>query len=123
MEQPIQQESVNGLLTEFGTRLIETEEKQRLIKERTLLLGKNLIVLKNSQEKQETESKKRIFSLEIQIKEMEQIINRLVESFGDLAKRSEVEIIENQLKMFEPLKYARIKDIKRMVQKEMVKNK
>ena len=44
MDEQIQpQDPINALLSEFGTRLNEVEEKQRLIKDRILLIGENLI--------------------------------------------------------------------------------
>ncbi len=51
------QETFNYLIAEFGTRLNEIEEKQRLIKDRTLLIGENLISTKEDIEKDTLEFK------------------------------------------------------------------
>jgi hypothetical protein len=51
------QDPTTALLSEFGTRLNEVEEKQRLIKDRILLVGENLISTKERIEKQDLENK------------------------------------------------------------------
>ena len=53
-----QQDPIGALLSEFSTRLNEIEEKQRLIKDRILLVGENLISTKEDYSKQEFEVKK-----------------------------------------------------------------
>ena len=69
MEEQIsmQQNPVNTLLTEFSTRLNEIEEKQRLIKDRVLLIGENLISTK--EELDEDTTKFRIQIKQIDFKE------------------------------------------------------
>ena len=44
------QNPINSLLAEFGTRLNEIEEKQRLVRDRALLIGENLISTKECSE-------------------------------------------------------------------------
>lgn len=113
------QESVSALLSEFGTRLNEVEEKQRLIKDRVLLIGENLISTKEQYEKELGDFRKQISDITSDLKSIKQLNKRIVNELEDYARKTEVEIVERQIRMFQPLEFARIQDIKNLVQKEL----
>ena len=46
---------------------------------------------------------------------------RVVNELPNLAKKSELEILERQVKIFQPLEFARIKDIRDIVREELSK--
>jgi len=120
------QDPTTALLSEFGTRLNEVEEKQRLIKDRILLVGENLISTKEEIEKQDLENKTRINQIEFEIKTIKQLLKRIINEIQNFTRKSEVEILERQIKMFEPLEFARFKDIENIVRQELdkkIKNK
>ena len=120
-EQITPQDPTTALLSEFGTRLTEIEEKQRLIKDRLLLIGENLISTKEDIEKQNLEFKKQIKQNEFEIKTLKQLTKRIIEELSDFARKPELEILQRQFKMFEPLESAGIKDVKEIVKKEIAK--
>jgi len=113
--------AVSNLLAEFGTRLNEVEEKHRLIRDRSLLIGENLITTKEEFEKQNFEFKKKVDAINSEIKELKKIVNRIVNEIPNLARKSELEILENQAKMFQPLELARLKDVEEMINKKIKK--
>jgi len=117
------QDPATALLSEFGTRLNEVEEKQRLIKDRILLVGENLISTKEEIEKQDLENKTKISQIDFEIKTIKQLIKRIINEIQNFTRRSEVEILERQIKMFEPLEFARFKDIEQLVKQELNKQK
>ena len=123
MAQQVQSNPVNELLIEFSTRLNEVEEKQRLIKDRTLLIGKNLIATKEDYEKEFSEIKVRILEIESDIKIIKRVNKRIIEEIGNLARKNEVEVLQKQMKMFQPLELARISDIRDIVKEEIKKQK
>jgi len=114
-----EQDSINSLLTEFGTRLNEIEEKQRLIKGRVLLIGENLISTKEEAQEQTLEFKEQIKKIESEIKNLKQLNKRIINEIGNFARKPELEILERQMKMFEPLELARIKDVREIVKEEI----
>ena len=122
-EQPMQQDPVSSLLTEFGTRLNEIEEKQRLIKDRILLVGENLISTKEDSLKQDSEIKIQLKQIDFEIKTLKRLMARVVNELPNFAKKSEVEILAKQAKIFQPLKFARIEDVQDIVKKELRKQK
>ena len=122
MEEQLAQNPVNELLAEFGTRLNEVEEKQRLLRDRALLIGENLILIKEEFEKQNFELKQHLQTHKEELKEIKKILNRIVVELPNFARKSELEILENQSKMFQPLELARISDVERIINKKINKN-
>jgi len=123
MDQTQTQNPINALLSEFGTRLNEMEEKQRLIKDRVLLIGENLIATKEEYENQFSEFKKQISQLSSETNTLKQINKRIVNELENFGRKSEFKILERQMKMFQPLELVRIQDIEKIVKKELRKQK
>ena len=123
VEEQLTQSPVNELLAEFGTRLNEVEEKQRLLRDRALLIGENLILIKEEFEKQNFELKQHLRTQKEELKEIKKILNRIVVELPNFARKSELEILENQSKMFQPLELARISDVERIINKKINKTK
>jgi hypothetical protein len=123
MAEPISQQPdpFNVIISEFGIRINEIEEKQRLLKDRVLLIGNNLVSTKEDYDKQLLEIKKQLKSLEADIKTIKQLNERIINEIGNFARKSELEVVKRQFKMFEPLEFARIKDIKQIVRDELSK--
>ena len=120
-QNPQFQDPFANISTEFGTRMNEIEEKQRLLKDRVLLIGENLISTREEYEKQSLEFKKQIKQMEFEIKSIKQLNKRIVEELDNFARKTELEILERQTKIFQPLEFARIKDVKDIIKKELKK--
>jgi hypothetical protein len=118
-----QTDPINGLLSEFSTRLNELEEKQRLIKDRVLLIGENLISTKEEAANQDFQTRKKIKEIDSEIKSMKQLLSRIVNGMPEFARKSELAILERQMKMFQPLEFARMKDVKEMIEEKIEKIK
>ena len=112
---------INNLLAEFGTRINEVEEKQRLLRDRALLIGENLISTKEDYDTENNEIKKQIDKINLEIKNLKQLSERIVNELGNLARKTELDILKKQFEMFNPLKIARIKDVEIMIQEALDK--
>jgi len=91
------------------SKIRDIEEKQRLLKERVVILGENLIETKESLHQKIIEIKK---ELEIMRKNMERLISFLEmasDEFPKFARKDDLEILKKQAKMFQPLNSARKK--------------
>jgi len=113
--------TISVLLQEFGTRLNELEEKQRLLKDRTLLIGNNLITNKEDFDKKDLDFRKKISEIDLELKSIKQLNKRIIYELENFARKEEVLILEKQFKIFEPLKFARIDDVKKIVEEELSK--
>jgi hypothetical protein len=117
-EQTIQQNPVNTLLTEFSTRLNEIEEKQRLIKDRVLLVGENLISTKEELDEETTNFRTQIKQIDFELKSLKRLVERITTELAGFARKSELAILDRQIKMFKPLKPVRVEDVKRIIREE-----
>ena len=113
--QQVQQDPLNSLLSEFGTRLNETEEKQRLIKDRILLVGENLISTKEDFEKERLDIRNQIKKIDFELKTLKRLTKRIANELGNFSRRTELEILQRQMKMFKPLKFTTPDDVKRII--------
>jgi len=111
--------TISALLQEFGTRLNELEEKQRLLKDRVLLIGNNLIYSKEDFEKKDLEFRKKISDLENEIRSLKQLNKRIVYEMENFARKEEVSILERQFKIFQPIEFVRINDLKKAMNQEL----
>jgi hypothetical protein len=117
-----QTDPISALMSDFNTRLNEIEEKQRLIKDRTLLIGENLISTKEEFIQQNKEMNKQLKQITSDLETFKKLVNRIAEETNNFAKKSEFSILEHQAKIFQPLEFARIQDITKIVQEEIEKN-
>jgi len=102
-EQNNAESPISALLTEFNTKLRDIEERQRLIKDRVLLIGENLINTKEETIKEISGLKVKTNNLEKEIERLKDTISSLIEEIKNLARKSELEILQRQFNMFQPL--------------------
>lgn len=117
-----QQNQVQFLLSDFNTRLGDLEERNRLIRERVLLLGQNLISSKQEEDEEIRNLKKQTSELKKETEKLKTISKNILEEIDKFVKRDEILIIERMLKDFQPLEFARIKDVEAMI-KQSLKSK
>ncbi len=117
------QDSISSLLSEFATRLNEVEEKQRLLRDRTMLIGENLISIKGDQENENLVINKKINELEYEIKTIKQTLQRIMNELNTAARKTELSILQRQFEMFQPLQLARIKDVEKIIDNKLKQNK
>jgi len=119
---PEQQETggqVQFLLADFNTRLRDIDERNRLIRERVLLLGKNLISSRQDVEEELKEIKKNNLEIRQDIEKIKKISNSLLTEFNKFVKREEIILVERMLKDFQPLEFMRRKDVEELIKKQI----
>ncbi len=111
-----EQDFISPLLTEFNTTLRDLEERQRLLKDRVLLISENLVEAREELSQGISEIKAEIDTIKSENSRVKSTIERVLEELSELARKEEVMILYRQFKMFEPLKFARVEDVKKMIQ-------
>ena len=87
---------------EINLKLRDLEEKQRILKDRLLLIGQNLLEIKEKSNQDILGIKKDIEKIK---QEMERMINFLETAsgeFSNFARKEDLEILSKQAKMFQP---------------------
>ena len=102
-----------GYETQFANnpniKVRDLEEKQRILKDRILLIGKNLLEIREKTNEDILDIKK---DIEIMKRNMERLISFLETAsteFSKFARKEDLEILSKQAKMFQPLNLARKK--------------
>ena len=102
---------------DFGnlvSKIQDLEEKQRMMKDRLLLIGTNLVELKEDVNTLSLELKKEIEDLKRTLERTKSFIENASEEFSKFAHKEDLEILTKQAKMFQPLEFVRKKDLKEL---------
>lgn len=85
----------------FLMKLSDLEEKQKLIKDRLLLIGENLIEIKQETENSLVGIKKEIQTLKAGMERMLAFLESASSEFSKFARKEDLDILVKQAKMFQ----------------------
>jgi hypothetical protein len=107
------QQGNGAFLTDISIRFRDMEEKHKMLRDRLLLIGQNLIETREKTSSDILEIKKELEEIK---KNMERLISFLETAsaeFSKFARKEDLEILTKQAKMFQPLDFVRKKDLKK----------
>ena len=110
-------------MQDSNTRLRDLEERNSILKERVLLLGKNLLEAKEELENEVREIKKQNTALTREFESINEAIKSLLEDSSRSVKRDEMLLVERMLKDFQPLEFMRRKDVEKLVEEKTGRRK
>jgi hypothetical protein len=101
------EEREQGYDTSYGEsfsslQLSDLEEKHSILKERLLLIGKNLIETKEQSNARILEMRKEMDDMKHDIERIKSFVESISSQMGKFAKKEDLEILARQLKMFRP---------------------
>lgn len=99
-------------LTDTNTKLRDLEEKQRMLKDRILLIGQNLVEMKEKTGSDILQIKKDIEIMKRNIERLISFLETASAEFSKFARKEDLEILSKQAKMFQPLGFVRKKYLK-----------
>ena len=117
-----QEDFITPMVSEFNSRIADIEEKQRLLKDRMILMGKNIVELRERTSNDIIEIKVRLDEIERTTEKLKNGILRMGEEMDKKARKSELEIIEKQSKIFQPLNFIRVEDLDRILKEREKKD-
>ena len=106
--------------TETSTKIRDLEEKQRIIKDRMLLIGQNLIEMKEEMHIVFLSIKKDIEIMKREIERLKSFFETASSEFSRFAKKDELEVLSKQAKMFQPLEFVRKSDLEKLKNKQNI---
>ena len=92
-------------VAEINSRISDLEEKQRLMRDRILLIGRNLVEFREEIEEEVARIKADLEVVKENIEKLRQAFFRLGDEIEKRARKEELEILENHIRMLEPLKF------------------
>ena len=93
-------QSAEQYFADISTRIRDMEEKQKLLKDRLLLIGKNLIEDRDDMIKEMQEIKKMTLMMQQTQTHMQDMLRRLTDTVAEAARKEEVAMLSRQLNIF-----------------------
>jgi len=88
------------IYAEIGARIRDLEDKQRLLKDRTLLIGQSLIDERDKTFKEIQDMKKDVIKLKDENARLKDFVQRMSEQIGNMARKEELMILQRQFDLF-----------------------
>lgn len=107
------QQGNDQFLADINVRFRDLEEKNRMLKDRLLLVGQNLIEAREKTNSDIIEIKKELETIKKNIERLIGFIETASAEFPKFARKEDLEILARQAKMFQPLEFVRKKDLKK----------
>ena len=87
---------------EINLKLRDLEEKQRILKDRLLLIGQNLLEIKEKSNQNMLNIKKDIEKIKQEMERMINFLETASSEFSKFARKEDLEILSKHAKMFQP---------------------
>jgi len=101
--------------TSGGMKFRDLEEKQRILKDRILLIGKNLVEIREKNNQETLELKKELEIIKQDVKRMVGFLESVSGEFSRFARKDELQILSKQAKMFQPLNFVTKQELKKIL--------
>jgi hypothetical protein len=102
------------LSSDFNSKMRDIEEKQKVLRDRLLLIGQNLVEIKDNTNQKVLEIKKDVEIMKQNIERMSSFLETVSNEFSRFAKKEDLEILTKQAKMFQPLELMSKKELERL---------
>jgi len=110
-------EEQEGLQEQFfwdvNNKVRDLEEKQNMLKDRLLLIGQNLVEIKEKTGEDILEIKKNIEIIKRSIGKLTSFLESISSEMPKFARKEDLEILSKQAKMFQPLDLLNKKGLKK----------
>jgi len=101
-------------LGDMNSKVRDIEEKQKIARDRILLIGQNLIETKEDLNKKMLELKKDVETMKQTLGRLSSFIETMSSEVSKFAKKEDLEILTKQAKMFQPMDFVRKEDLKKL---------
>jgi len=101
-EEQVNYDYSGQLFAEVNTRMRDLEEKQRILKDRLLLIGQNLIETKEKTTQDILDIKKDVEILKQSVERIISFTEAISGEFSKFARKEDLEILTKQARMFQP---------------------
>ena len=98
-------------------RVRDLEEKQRTLKDRLLLIGQNLIDLREKHTQSILEIKKELEIIKNNMERLTSFLETASSEFSKFARKEDLEILAKQAKMFQPLTLMKSRSLEKLKKK------
>jgi len=93
----------NQIINDMMIKVRDIEEKQRILKDRLLLIGQNLIETKEKYNDSILQLKKEIEIIKQQMERLISFTETISGEFSEFARKEDLDILRKQARMFRPM--------------------
>jgi len=93
----------NQIINDMMIKVRDIEEKQRILKDRLLLIGQNLIETKEKYNDSILQLKKEIEIIKQQMERLISFTETISGEFSEFARKEDLDILRKQARMFQPM--------------------
>ena len=109
------------ILTDLNTKIKDLDEKNSLLNEKTLLLGQSLLKQEDHIMKEMAILKDELRDLRNDFERLKEGVNHIVHESANFARKEELKVLDRYMKIWEPLKFVKEDEVKRMISEAMKK--
>ena len=102
------------IFDEVALRIRDLEEKQRVLRDRLLLIGENLVDIKEETNEKILEIKKDIQYLKQTLERSLSFLESFSSEISNFARKEDLQILAKQAKMFQPMEFVTKKDFEKL---------
>ncbi|MEM2089550.1 MAG: hypothetical protein QXL88_00435 [Candidatus Pacearchaeota archaeon] len=114
--------TIAALLSDFSTRISDLEERIKLMHDRISILDQTMLK-QNQRVMQELKLiNEEISVLKEKVDKLEEAVQHIISESQEFARKEELMTIEKFMKMWEPMNFATLDDVRKMI-KEMKRDK
>ncbi len=115
--------ALSALLSDFTTRVNDLEERIKLVHDRVSILDQTLLRQNDRLIKEVKSMKEDITELKNKIDKFDEVSEHIVSESEEFARKEELAVFEKFMKLWEPMKFATLDDVREMIQSEKKKSK
>jgi len=114
-------ETPETALTDLNTKFKDLEERHNLLKEKVLLLGQSFLKQQEHLNKEISVLKDELKESKLDIDRTKEAVQHIIRESSDFARKEELKTLERFMKIWEPLRFVKEEEVKRMISEALKK--
>ena len=115
--------SIAALLTDFSTKIKDLEERHNLLKEKVMLISQSFLKEEDRISKEFAIMKSDLRDIRLDMERLKEGIQHIIAESADFAREEELATVEKYMKIWEPLKFVKEEEVKRMIDEALAEKK
>ena len=112
---------ISALLGEFNTKTKDIEGRHDMLKERLMLLSQSFLRTEERMQKELALMREGFKEMRMDMDRLKENVQSIIRENSDFARRDELLVLEKYMKLWEPLKFMKENDVKKMINEKIKK--
>jgi len=112
---------ISAIFADFNTKLKSMEEKHEMLKERVLLVSQSFLRTEERLSKEFALMREGMKEARMDLDRLKENLSQVIRDSSDFARREELLVLDKYMKLWEPLKFIKEEDVKKMINEKLKK--